>query len=212
MALIIPGKFIVVEGLDRAGKTTTVANLCNQLHAVAFKFPSRETPIGQLIDRFLKKELTFATDHDENMRIFQALNNANRWEKASAIRDALNSGKDVVCDRYLHSALAYSTIGVTYAYSIQNFVRDGFRGLPEPDVVLFLDISPEHAAKRGNYGEEVYEKIEMQKHVRQAFYTLMTNDIDQAMDVVHVDGLNEAEVVAKCLDIISRTERREEID
>jgi hypothetical protein len=32
------------------------------------------------------------------------------------------------------------------------------RGLPAPDVVIYLSITPEAAAKRGSFGEERYEK------------------------------------------------------
>jgi dTMP kinase len=42
-------------------------------------------------------------------------------------------------------------------------------GLPSPDLVLFLDISPLKAKERGGYGEERYEKEEMQKRVREVF-------------------------------------------
>jgi dTMP kinase len=42
--------------------------------------------------------------------------------------------------------------------------------LPAPDLTLFLDISPEQAAKqREGYGEERYEKLEMQARVREIF-------------------------------------------
>ena len=42
-------------------------------------------------------------------------------------------------------------------------------GLPEPDLVLFLDVSPVVARSRGGYGEERYEKEEMQRSVRDIF-------------------------------------------
>lgn len=42
-------------------------------------------------------------------------------------------------------------------------------GLPRPDLCLFLDISAEDAAKRGGFGEERYEKRELQDRVRQLF-------------------------------------------
>lgn len=42
-------------------------------------------------------------------------------------------------------------------------------GLPQPDLVLFLDISEEAAALRGGYGEERYEKREIQDRVRRVF-------------------------------------------
>lgn len=42
-------------------------------------------------------------------------------------------------------------------------------GLPAPDLVLFFDITPEKAKERGGYGEERYEKEEMQLRVRKFF-------------------------------------------
>lgn len=41
--------------------------------------------------------------------------------------------------------------------------------LPSPDLTLFLSLSAAAAAKRGGYGEERYEKEEMQRKVREAF-------------------------------------------
>lgn len=42
-------------------------------------------------------------------------------------------------------------------------------GLPAPDLTLFLDVQPEIAMQRGGYGEERYEKQEIQTRVRQVF-------------------------------------------
>lgn len=39
-------------------------------------------------------------------------------------------------------------------------------GLPAPDVVIYLSVTPEVAEQRGGYGEERYEKKEMQAKVR----------------------------------------------
>lgn len=36
------------------------------------------------------------------------------------------------------------------------------KGMPAPDVVIYLDMAPEAAARRGQYGEEKYENIAMQ--------------------------------------------------
>ena len=49
-------------------------------------------------------------------------------------------------------------------------------GLIAPDCVIYLDISIEDAAKRGNYGEERYEKEEFQRVVRTKFMDLKSRD------------------------------------
>ena len=46
-------------------------------------------------------------------------------------------------------------------------------GLPQPDLLFFMDISPEETQTRGNYGEEIYEKLEFQKEVYDNFQEIM---------------------------------------
>lgn len=42
-------------------------------------------------------------------------------------------------------------------------------GLPKPDLVVFLDLDAKEAERRGGWGDEVYEKKEMQIRVRELF-------------------------------------------
>ena len=44
------------------------------------------------------------------------------------------------------------------------------RGLPQPDLVCFLDVSAAEAAQRGGFGEERYEKAEFQARVRKNYH------------------------------------------
>ncbi|XP_062355194.1 thymidylate kinase isoform X4 [Cinclus cinclus] len=46
-------------------------------------------------------------------------------------------------------------------------------GLPKPDLILFLQLSPEAAAERGNFGHERYETSSFQEKVLQSFCCLM---------------------------------------
>ena len=49
-------------------------------------------------------------------------------------------------------------------------------GLPKPDCVIYLNLSVEDAQKRGNYGDERYEKVEFQKKVKSAFDQIIKNE------------------------------------
>ncbi len=49
------------------------------------------------------------------------------------------------------------------------------RGLPAPDVVIFLELSAAAAQARGGYGDELYEKVEFQSKVAAAFKSLRTD-------------------------------------
>ena len=62
------------------------------------------------------------------------------------------------------------------------------RGLPEPDLVIFLDIDIEEAAKRSNYGEERYEKKDVQTQVLKQFDRLIEDDQKSTQRFVKVDA------------------------
>jgi dTMP kinase len=165
------GAFIVIEGLDRSGKSTQASLLHNRLQnpqdagvttppkVVLLKFPDRTTAIGKMIDAYLRSESEL-DDHAIHL-----LFSANRWELASTISAHLAQGTTVLADRYAFSGIAFSARkGLPYEWC-----RAPEVGLPAPDLTLFLNISPEVAAARGGYGLERYEKEEVQKGVRQVF-------------------------------------------
>ncbi|TFK67721.1 thymidylate kinase [Pluteus cervinus] len=180
------GAFIVIEGLDRSGKSTQADVMLDRLNASGIsaklmKFPDRTTAIGQMINAYLQSK----ADLDDH--VIHLLFAANRWELASTITQTLESGTHVLCDRYSFSGIAFSasksalkhkeaiptpsSSDIPYTNPNLSYIwcRDPERGLPAPDLTLFLDISPEAASARGGYGEERYEKAEMQARVREVF-------------------------------------------
>jgi dTMP kinase len=99
----------------------------------------------------------------------------------------------VIIDRYYYSGIVYSAAKHNPTLSL-SWARHPDVGLPRPDVCLFLDISAEEAAKRGGFGEEKYEKQEMQDRVRELFEMLMERWGAEKDDIVRIDaskGLEE---------------------
>ncbi|KAK0488512.1 thymidylate kinase-domain-containing protein [Armillaria novae-zelandiae] len=182
------GAFIVIEGLDRSGKTTQTADLREKLAASGnavklHKFPDRTTSIGKMIDSYLQSK----SDLDDHA--IHLLFSANRWELASTIEDILESGTTVLCDRYAFSGIAFSASkGLPYEWC-----RSPDIGLPAPDLVLFLDITPEKARERGGYGNERYEKEEMQRKVREQYKRIESENVVQWATI---DAGREREQVA----------------
>lgn len=70
-------------------------------------------------------------------------------------------------------------------------------GLPRPDLVLFLDLSPEKAKERGGWGDERYEKAEMQERVKKLFWELKEGHGEESEDLVVVDAGGCVEEVAE---------------
>ncbi|KAL6777417.1 TMPK1 [Auxenochlorella protothecoides x Auxenochlorella symbiontica] len=197
------GALIVFEGVDRAGKSTQCELLSQHLGHLGYnvelwRFPDRSTAIGSMINSYLTKQ---SEADDAAMHL---LFSANRWEKRAAMLERLNSGTTLIVDRYAHSGVAFTAAkglpGLDTAWC-----RAPDVGLPAPDTVFFLDLSPEQAAERGGYGQERYETTDLQKKVRQAFGTLQDPSwvvVDAARSVETV----QAEIAEESERILSRCE------
>ncbi|GAB1313766.1 Thymidylate kinase [Madurella fahalii] len=172
------GALVVLEGLDRSGKTTQVKLLEQRFVELGRKvkvmrFPDRTTPIGQMIDSYLKSQVEM-DDH-----VIHLLFSANRWEAAKTITSLLGAGVTVICDRYYHSGIVYSAAKQNPSLTL-SWARAPEVGLPRPDLVLFLDLDETQARARGGWGGEVYEKGAMQRRVRELFWGLSMGKIETA--------------------------------
>ncbi|CZS89476.1 hypothetical protein WAI453_002689 [Rhynchosporium graminicola] len=188
------GAFILIEGLDRTGKTTQVKRLSDRLHASGhnvktISFPDRTSPIGKMIDGYLQSSI----DMDDHA--IHLLFSANRWEKAKWIESTLLSGYTIVCDRYHYSGMVYSAAKNNPALPLSWAITPDV-GLPKPDVVIFLALNPEEAEKRGGYGVEKYEKLEMQRRVRELFLSLLKAGDDER-EIRVVDAREPVEMVGE---------------
>ncbi|KAL2159049.1 hypothetical protein VTH06DRAFT_2808 [Thermothelomyces fergusii] len=179
------GALIVLEGLDRSGKTTQVKLLEQRFVELGRKvkvmrFPDRTTPIGQMIDSYLKSQVEM-DDH-----VIHLLFSANRWEAANTITSLLSAGVTVLCDRYYYSGIVYSAAKQNPTLTLC-WARAPEVGLPRPDLVLFLDLDENQAKARGGWGAEAYEKAEMQRRVRELFWGLSLGKIGTTT-VIAEDG------------------------
>jgi dTMP kinase len=188
------GALIVVEGLDRAGKSSQCEilqkSLSQQGNAVKYiRFPGmrllthrcyyylsdksqdRTTPIGKLIDSYLRGS-TYQDDHSIHL-----LFSANRWEIAKSIEDEIANGTTVIVDRYSYSGVVYSAAKANPTLSLE-WAWQPEIGLPRPDICLFLNITPEEAARRGGFGAERYENEPMQTRVRELFRSIFERQTD----------------------------------
>lgn len=95
----------------------------------------------------------------------------------------------MIVDRYAYSGVAFSA--AKEGLSLE-WCKQPDRGLPCPDLVCFLDVSSDEAAKRGGFGEERYEKRDFQEKVRKNYEELMKQD--ETWKVIDTDGKTESQV------------------
>ncbi|XP_059711046.1 thymidylate kinase isoform X1 [Haemorhous mexicanus] len=122
------------------------------------------TEIGQLISSYLGREKNLE-DHTIHL-----LFSANRWEHVPMMKEKLQQGITVVVDRYAFSGVAFTSAKGNFGL---DWCKQPDVGLPKPDLILFLQLNPEAAAERGNFGQERYETSSFQEKVLQCFYCLM---------------------------------------
>ena len=70
-------------------------------------------------------------------------------------------------------------------------------GLPAPDIVFYLDLPPEAARERKEYGGERYETAEFQTLVKQQFTSMMEQswkivNASRTIDTIHTEVLEAA--------------------
>lgn len=176
---------ILVEGLDRSGKSTQVLQLADQLTALKkpfkiYKFPDRTTQIGTLINRYL-------VDRDFHLsnESIHLLFSANRWELKEEIMQSAERGITVIMDRYVYSGVAYSCAkGMDFQWCYNCDI-----GLPMPDVTLFLHVNDN--AGRKDFGNERYESVTFQEKVAEVFKRFYHN---KEWIFLNVDGKSIDEV------------------
>lgn len=198
------GALILIEGLDRAGKSSQCELLLQKLKndnikAELWKFPDRTTKIGKMINEYLTTNSGGLSDQAVHL-----LFSANRWELSDKMIQVLESGTTIILDRYFYSGIAFSS-----AKNISGMTLDWCKspdiGLPLPDLTIFLDVSEEVAQKRGGYGMERYEKVEFQNKVRQKFYELKSDSwcilsADESLEQVAANIYEEVEKLHGTLD------------
>lgn len=137
------GKIIVLEGTDKAGKTTQSRMLAEAIKAlgkvcVVVDFPDYTTPIGQEIRAFLDGRRDYPAEAKH------LLFSANRWEKKKEIESMVESGTVVVMNRYWQSNLIYGTANGMDASWLLRLDK----GLPKEDLMMVILVKPGVSTKR----------------------------------------------------------------
>ena len=139
------GKIIVLEGLDKSGKTTQSKLLVDyissatSLKAVQMNFPNYSTFSGIEIHRHLKGQTLY------NPHALHVLFTLNRYEEKPVIERLIGDGSIVVMNRYYQSNIISGLAdGITRHEWLESLDRE----MPQANLIIILDISVEESMSR----------------------------------------------------------------
>lgn len=193
------GHLIAVEGLEGAGKSTALHTIkCFLTERVPSLITTREpggTRVGEVIRKLIKEPSSELLDSRAELLLLYA---ARIQLVEQVIRPALREGNWVLADRFELSTFAYQGGGRKLSQDsiaqLSSFCLNDFK----PDLILFLDISPEtglqRARKRGKSDRIEQEALSFFKDVYDCYHQCIKDmdnvvviDASQPLDDVQQD-------------------------
>ncbi|MBD2805123.1 dTMP kinase [Xenorhabdus sp. ZM] len=176
-------KFIVIEGLEGAGKTTAIQTVMETLqqHGISDLILTREpggTPLAEKLRELIKQgvEGELLTDKAEVLMIYAA-----RVQLVeNVIKPALSNGKWVIGDRHDLSSQAYQGGGRGIDQNLMASLREAALGDFYPDLTVYLDLPPEiglqRARERGELDRIEKESLDFFHRTRERYLELVEKD------------------------------------
>lgn len=206
-----PGKFIVIEGLEGAGKSSAVAILSDTIQAAGHTVINTREPGGTAMAEAIRDVVKHDwKDEKVTVEAELLLMYAARAQLVqNIILPNLQQGNWVLGDRHDMSSQAYQgggrQIEQSMIESLRNITLNNFR----PDFTLYLDVEPKEGLKRAK-GRGELDRIELEglsffERTRERYLLLAQQDPNcvvintmQSMQEVHDDVASAIKQFLEC--------------
>ncbi len=187
------GVFITFEGSEGSGKSTQIAFIENHLKSQGHDVLLIREPGGVKISESIRNLLLDVKNTEMNNECEVLLYMAARAQLVGeVILPALESGKTVLCDRFLDSTLVYQGYGhgmdLDLIKGIGLFATQGIA----PDLTVLFDIETEQGLLRAGQDKDRIEQRSLEYHRRvRAGYLKLAKENSERFRVVRVDRNKE---------------------
>lgn len=183
------GKFIVIEGLEGAGKTTAITMINDYLQARSLSnIQTREpgsTKLGEQIRNVIKNSEDNIDPYAELLLLYAARVQLLQ----QIIIPALAAGDWVISDRFELSTWAYQGGGRGIDYAVIEQLSAIFLHGFTPDLIFFLDITPAQGLDRVRIRGLQKDRIEMESNVFfDRVYAAYHAKIKTMSNVINIDA------------------------
>ena len=161
--------FITIEGCEGVGKTYQTRLLKQYCEENGYNVVFTREPGGSEIAEQIRRILLDANNSEMDDLCEAFLYAASRIQHLKDIvKPALEEGKVVFCDRYVHSSYVYQGLG--RGLGLEKIVKLNELAVGEymPEFTIFLDLSPENAFLRKGGADKTdrMEAVEYAFHVK----------------------------------------------
>lgn len=140
------GKFITLEGMDGAGKSTHIPSIIAALESRGIEVVSTREPGGTQLGERLRELLLYEPMHAETETLLMFA--ARREHIANVIEPALARNAYVLSDRFTDATYAYQSgakgVDINKIQTLENWVQ----AVLQPDVTLLFDVPVEVSIQR----------------------------------------------------------------
>jgi dTMP kinase len=140
------GKFITLEGMDGAGKSTHISTIENVLKAKGLEVVTTREPGGTTLGESLRELLLHQAMHAETETLLMFA--ARREHIAQVIEPALARGAYVISDRFTDATFAYQCGGRGVQANKISILEKWVQYTLQPDLTLLFDVPVEVSIQR----------------------------------------------------------------
>jgi len=155
------GLFITFEGPDGSGKTTQIEKLRSFIEKKGYDAVLTREPGGTAISEKIREIILDKNNIEMDYMTEALLYAASRAQHvAQVIKPALESGRAVICDRFMDSSIVYQGYGRKLGDCVRIINEFAVSGCL-PDITFLLKVDPEIG--KGRIKADEQDRLEMEK-------------------------------------------------